>query len=212
MTISGKSTNLVFRTNQIHEFYQLIQKYRGQKTILGIDHGSRSIGVSVSDKNWLVATPLDPIDATSNKFIQLQDRSYPPYFSHLKHTIDFHQVCAIVVGYPLLLTGQAANQCHVVTKFVETYRYWSKQMEGQDAESSDPKHFMLWDERFSSSSARKFLGPSIVQKQWRSDRVKRQREAKQAVDTFASMFILEDCLANLDRIKNLSASSQGSPE
>jgi putative Holliday junction resolvase len=103
--------------------------------LLGLDVGSRTIGLAVSDPLGITAQGLETIRRT-NKRSDL---------GRLTRIIRDYQVGEIVVGYPLRLSGQAGAQAEKVAAFAEDLRH----------RFAIPVH--LWDERLSTAEAQRVL-------------------------------------------------------
>ena len=108
---------------------------RPRPRILGLDVGSRTIGLAVSDPLGMTAQGL-PTIRRKNKRLD---------FEQLQKVIAEFQVAEIVVGYPLRLSGIEGAQA-------EKMRQFSTQLEKK---FSLPVH--LWDERLSSAQAHRVL-------------------------------------------------------
>ena len=81
---------------------------REQRT-LGLDVGSRRIGVALSDASGTLATPLTTIMAVPQA--QALER--------IGRLCAEHEVVEIVVGLPLTLRGEVGPQAETVQKFAE---------------------------------------------------------------------------------------------
>jgi putative holliday junction resolvase len=103
--------------------------------ILGLDVGSKTIGMAVSDPLGITAQGLRTI-RRQNKRLD---------FSQLRTVIDGYQVAEIVVGYPLRLSGNQGIQAEKMQHFAEELR----------RKFNLPVH--LWDERLTSSQAHRIL-------------------------------------------------------
>lgn len=103
------------------------------KRVLGIDYGSRRVGLSLSDPLGITA---QPVDAVKN-----DDTIWPV----LKEIIRRQQVDLIVVGMPLNLKGQKARKAEEVERFIDTLK----------AETG--VNVLTWDERFTTSMAQQTL-------------------------------------------------------
>jgi putative holliday junction resolvase len=103
--------------------------------VLGLDVGSRRIGMAISDPLGLTAQGL-PTLLRQNK---RQD------FEHLAKKIAEYQVSEIVVGYPLRLSGMEGIQSEKMQVFAEELR----------KKFGLPVH--LWDERLTSTQANRLL-------------------------------------------------------
>lgn len=101
--------------------------------ILGLDWGTKRIGVALSDPFLLTASALP--------FIVNNDQA----LSHIQTLIIQKDVKTIVLGNPLKLSGAESQKSHEVREFQAQLKTIT------DCE------IILWDERFSSVSAEKHL-------------------------------------------------------
>lgn len=102
---------------------------------LGLDVGSRTIGLAVSDPLGITAQGLETI-RRRNKRLD---------FEQLAAVVRQYQVSEIVVGYPLRLSGAEGSQSEKMRHFAEELR----------KKFGLPVH--LWDERLTSSQANRVL-------------------------------------------------------
>jgi putative holliday junction resolvase len=103
--------------------------------ILGLDVGSRRIGVAVSDPLGITAQGLDTLQRTTKR----RD------FQDLQHVIQEYDVREIVVGLPLRMSGAEGTQSDKMQVFAEELRKRFRL----------PVH--LWDERLTSAEANRLL-------------------------------------------------------
>lgn len=103
--------------------------------VLGLDVGSRRIGIAVSDGLGITAQGLETLQRT-NKRRDLE---------HLKDVIRQYDIRQIVVGLPLRMSGEEGTQSGKMRAFAEDLR----------KAFSLPVH--LWDERLTSAEANRFL-------------------------------------------------------
>jgi putative Holliday junction resolvase len=103
--------------------------------VLGLDVGSRRIGVAVSD----------PLGITAQGLETLERRNKRHDFEHLKRVIRQYEVKEIVVGLPLRMSGAEGTQSEKMRAFAdELHKRFGL-----------PVH--LWDERLTSAEANRFL-------------------------------------------------------
>ncbi|MBI3586854.1 MAG: Holliday junction resolvase RuvX [Ignavibacteriales bacterium] len=100
-----------------------------QKRILGIDYGSKRIGISMSDPLHIIATSLATIPNDSHTFEALTE------------IVQREHVACIVVGMPLNLKGEKAQKAQEVMEFI------------QQLKKKIDIEILMWDERFTSSLA-----------------------------------------------------------
>ena len=131
---------------------------------LGIDYGTKQIGLAVSDTGGTLAAPLRTIRASRN--LQQDIRLI------LQGSREYDDVEAFVVGLPLHMDGTAGVQAKLTREFAnELGRVTGK-----------PIH--LWDERLSSRTADELLREHGV--------TRKKRKAHQ--DRVAAQVILQEFL------------------
>jgi putative Holliday junction resolvase len=105
----------------------------GQGRILGIDYGTRRIGLAISDPLRILATSYG---ALSNE---------PDVVEQLTQILEKEQITLIVVGMPLSLSGKKTAKANEVEEFVELIRAQCR------------VEVVFWDERFSTAIAQKSM-------------------------------------------------------
>lgn len=103
--------------------------------VLGLDVGSRRIGLAVSD----------PLGITAQGLETLQRRNKRYDFEQLQRIIQKHDIREIVVGLPLRMSGAEGTQSCKMQVFAEDLRKRFRL----------PVH--LWDERLTSAEANRLL-------------------------------------------------------
>jgi putative holliday junction resolvase len=103
--------------------------------VLGLDVGSRRIGVAVSDPLGITAQGLETLQRSTKR----RD------FEHLQQVIQEYDVREIVVGLPLRMSGAEGIQSDKMQVFAEELRKRFRL----------PVH--LWDERLTSAEANRLL-------------------------------------------------------
>jgi putative holliday junction resolvase len=136
--------------------------------IMGIDHGSKRIGIAISDSSASIAFGREVI-ANDKKMINA-----------LKKLIKDEEVTQIIIGYPLNLKGEKTAQTLEVEKFEEEL---IKQL--AQAELSEVK-ISRWDERFTSKMAADSLFESGMKK--------RKRQDKSNLDIISAALMLQSYL------------------
>ncbi|MBE5912562.1 MAG: Holliday junction resolvase RuvX [Pseudobutyrivibrio ruminis] len=135
--------------------------------ILGLDYGTKTVGVAISDPLLLTAQELETIT---------RDRA-----SKLRHTLvrikelcDEYQVSTIVLGYPLNMDDSEGFRCEDTIKFKELL------------EKRVDIPIVLIDERLTTMYADEILEESGVDK----------KDRKKFIDQIAAAIILQDYLDN----------------
>lgn len=103
--------------------------------VLGLDVGSRRIGLAISD----------PLGITAQGLETLQRQNKRLDFAQLEQVIREYEVAEIVVGLPLRMTGAEGTQAEKMQAFAEEIRRRFRL----------PVH--LWDERLTSVQANRLL-------------------------------------------------------
>ena len=103
--------------------------------ILGLDVGSRRIGIAVSDPLGLTAQGLPTLHRRNRRYDH----------SELRKVVREYAVSEIVLGNPLRMSGQTGAQAEKMAAFAEQIKQ----------ELSLPVH--LWDERLSTAEAHRLL-------------------------------------------------------
>jgi putative holliday junction resolvase len=113
------------------------------KRILGLDYGSRRIGVAVTDPLCIIAQPFGVIENSSNRMMQI------------KKVISDYEICSIVVGLPLNLKGERGQKAVETEEFCELL------------ERDFRIPVIRWDERFTSKMSQQTLRTMEVKKKTR---------------------------------------------
>jgi putative holliday junction resolvase len=118
---------------------------------MGLDVGSKTIGVAVSDPLGITAQGLDTIRRRNKR----QD------FEELARLLREYNVQDIVVGYPLRLSGSEGVQSEKIRQFADELRRRFQ------------RNVYLWDERLTSSQANRILREADLSIQKRREAVDR---------------------------------------
>ena len=105
------------------------------RRIIGLDVGSKTIGLAVSDPLGITAQGLETIRRKNKR----------ADFEQLDKVIQKYQVAELVVGYPLRMSGAEGKQAEKMQHFAEELRQRFQL----------PVH--LWDERLTSAQANRVL-------------------------------------------------------
>ena len=107
------------------------KKHSDKCRLIGLDLGSKRIGVSICDEKQLIATPLKTINRnTLNELI-----------SELKVIIDENNIKGIIIGNPLNMDGSSGRSAQSVKDT------------SQKIEENVNIPICLWDERLSTVGA-----------------------------------------------------------
>ena len=119
--------------------------------VLGLDVGSKTIGMAVSDPLGITAQGLETIRRRTKRLD----------FAQLESVVREYEVREIVVGYPLRLSGIEGTQSVKMQQFAEELR----------RKLGLPVH--LWDERLTSTQANRVLREAELSIKKRSEAVDR---------------------------------------
>ena len=132
---------------------------------MGLDYGSRTVGVAVSDSLGLTAQPAETV-------FRKKENHLRQTFSRPQEMIREYEVTTIVVGLPMHLDGGIGERAQLTMDFAEKLK----------ARTGLP--VILWDERESTAFAERSLITQQV----------RREERKKYVDQIAAVFILQGYL------------------
>ena len=110
---------------------QFKKKQSDKCRLIGLDLGSKRIGVSICDEKQLIATPLKTINRNS-----LED-----LINELKIIIDENDIKGIIIGNPLNMDGSSGSSAQSVKDT------------SQNIEKNINIPICLWDERLSTVGA-----------------------------------------------------------
>ena len=99
--------------------------------LIGLDLGSKRIGVSICDEKQLIATPYKTIHKSKNNEL----------IEELKNIIQENDIKAIIIGYPLNMDGSSGSSAQSVN---DVSKNIDKEIEVD---------VCLWDERLSTVGA-----------------------------------------------------------
>ena len=107
------------------------KKQTNKVRLLGLDLGSKRIGISISDGNQSIATPHKTLDkTTSSKLIE-----------ELRLIINENSIKGLIIGNPINMDGTLGKSSHSVTSIAS------------NIEKSLDIPVCLWDERLSTVAA-----------------------------------------------------------
>ena len=133
--------------------------------ILGLDYGSKTVGVAVSDELLFTAQGLEIFRRQSpNKLRQ--------FLARLEEIIKEYNVESIVLGYPKNMNNTEGERCEKTKEFKEML------------ERRTGLEVVLWDERLTTVAADRSMMETGI----------RRENRKEFVDEIAAIFILQGYL------------------
>ena len=117
--------------------------------ILALDHGSKRIGVALSDELKMIATPLEFVPA----------EPFKDFLARLKQLIREKEVELVLVGMPRNMDGSYGPAALKVREFVAVLN------------ETIGVPIKMWDERLTSVQANRFLIEANVRRDQRKQKV-----------------------------------------
>lgn len=136
--------------------------------ILGLDYGSKTVGVAVSDPLLITAQGVEIIRRDSENKIRKT-------YARIEELCREYEVEKIVLGYPKNMNGTDGERAEKTLKFKE------------DVERRTGLPVIMWDERLTTVSADKAMMESGIRREHR----------KEFVDEIAAMLILQNYLESV---------------
>jgi putative Holliday junction resolvase len=117
--------------------------------VLALDHGTKRIGVALSDPSGMIAMPLEFIPA----------EPFNAFLDRLKQLIHEKEVAMLLVGMPRNMDGSYGPAAAKVQEFVAVLK------------ETIAIPIKTWDERLTSAQANRFLLQANVRRQDRKEKV-----------------------------------------
>ncbi len=149
---------------------ELPERLKRGERLLGLDPGSKTIGLAISDSALTVASPLETIKR--GKFTQDAER--------LAEICRDYRVGGLVIGLPVNMDGTEGPRCQSVRQLARNLV--------EKAGFTQPIAF--WDERLSTAAVERFLVDE-------ADMTRKRRAA--VVDKMAAAYILQGALDAIAR-------------
>lgn len=133
----------------IGEIESLVEPLRAGRALVGLDVGTKTIGVAVADRLGLTATALETIART--KFTADADK--------LKTMLASRQPGGLVIGLPLNMDGTEGPRCQSVRQF------------GENLAPILALPIAFWDERWSTAAVNRRMIDADLTRAQRARRV-----------------------------------------
>jgi putative Holliday junction resolvase len=143
-----------------------------ESRFLSLDVGTKVIGVAICDPSRTICNPFTTIDRSGNK------KDFPK----IKEYIEKNEVELLVIGLPIHLDGSETNISIFVRRFADNINIF---LLGKIK-------IILYDERYSSSSARIFIDDNL--------KLKRKHSRKKTIDKIAANIILDTFLLDFSKL------------
>lgn len=135
---------------------------------LGLDFGTKTIGIAISDKTNLISS--------SYKLIEYKDNDYSNAVNEIINIVNDNNITSIVLGLPKNMNNTLGNRAEETIKFKEYIR------------SKLNIEIILEDERLTTREANKTLIEANMSR----------KKRKKNVDKVAASFILQNYLDRLN--------------
>ena len=152
----------------IHPWPQLLQRVKKGQCLLGLDVGSKTIGVAVSDPEFKQSSPL----------LTIQRKKVSQDIAELAALATARNCGGFVIGLPLMMDGGEGAMVKKVKLFA------TQMLEAKNVFGNEP-HISFYDERLSTSTMQDFLTQE-------TDLGHHRREA--IIDKLAAHVILQTAL------------------
>ena len=141
--------------------------------IMGLDYGSVTVGVAISDPLLLTAQGIEVIH-------RKQENKLRQTLARIEQLITEYEVSKIIVGYPKHMNNSIGERAVKSEEFAETLRRRTN------------LEVVLWDERLTTVAAGKVLSEGGLD----------YRQKESVIDKIAAVFILQGYLDRLYNQEN----------
>jgi putative Holliday junction resolvase len=132
--------------------------------IMGLDVGSKTVGVAISDAFGWTAQGIETIKIDENNEQFGIDR--------IVELVEVHEISSFVVGYPKNMNNSIGPRAEASEKYADLLR------------TTFNKPVFLWDERLTTAAAERMLIQADVSR----------KKRKQVIDKMAAVMILQGYL------------------
>ena len=132
--------------------------------LLGLDLGTRTLGMSISDETKTVASTYG--------VLRFEEEKYDTLFPKLKEIVEKEQICAIVLGFPKNMNNTIGTRALAALEFKEKL------------EEKIKIEVFMQDERLSTKEATYYMIEANM----------RRKKRKKKVDSLAANIILQSYL------------------
>ena len=122
--------------------------YIAQGKLIGLDVGTKTIGVSICDSEWRFAGPLKTIRRST----------FTKDLEALRAIVESDQIVGLVVGLPLNMDGSDSPRTQSVRAFARNLRALELPV-------------LLWDERWSTQAVERAMIEADVSRSKRAEKV-----------------------------------------
>ena len=131
---------------------------------LGLDLGTKTLGISLSDSTLTIASTL--------KTIKFNENDYDSLIDELRKIINEYEICKVVLGYPKNMNNTIGERCNTTMEFKNKL------------ESIFNLPVVLQDERLSTVEATNYMLEADISR----------KKRKKKIDALAANIILQTYL------------------
>lgn len=84
---------------------------RPQSRLLGLDLGTKTLGLALSDNHWIIASP----------FKTLERQKFSKDILEFKKIIDEFKIDALIIGLPINMNGTEGPKCQSIRQFAQNF-------------------------------------------------------------------------------------------
>lgn len=152
--------------------WQLARMLPAKGRIMGLDVGTKTVGIAVSDELRRVATPIELIRRTKFRVDA----------ARMAEIVRERGVVAVVLGLPVNMDGTEGPRCQSIRQFRENLAQFLT-ADGIDLP------MMFWDERWSTAAVQRYMIDADMSRKRRAE----------LVDKAAAGYILDGALDAMNR-------------
>lgn len=156
----------------------LDQLHPGQHRLLGLDIGTKTIGLAVTSPDWSIVLPMVTVKRGANWKADL---------TALDKALSDYRIHGIVIGLPLNMDGSEGPRAQ------STRQIASNLIAAQPAWLASPHLIGLWDERLSTAAVTRFMI---------DERDASRRQRAEVIDALAAQHILQGAVDYLHNHRN----------
>ena len=153
---------------------ELIKALGRNARVLGLDLGTRTVGLALSDVGRTIATPYDTIKRTK----------LAADLARLEEIIAKEGVGALVLGLPINMDGSEGPRA-------QSTRAFARNLAARNPTARGAPPILLWDERLSTVAVERALLEADASRKRRAE----------VVDKMAAAYILQGALDRLAHVK-----------
>ncbi len=156
----------------IDKLENIKDKCPGDTVLMGLDVGTKTIGIALTDSAHSIAMPLKT----------LKRKKFTHDLRQIENIAKEYSVGGYVIGYPINMDGTEGPKCQSIRDFaIEFENQLCTELKGNDI------WIALLDERLSTNSVEIFVSQSV-------DISKRRAKDKGIIDKLAAQVILQNAL------------------